>query len=63
MYVSKLPDECRSDEIQIVENRYMSILDSLRKGLGFLLMSMGVSSPAKKAKPAPKPTSKPESRQ
>jgi hypothetical protein len=35
----------------------MSVLDSLRKGFGFLLMSMGVSSPAKKvkSKPAPKP--------
>ncbi|MGA9670747.1 MAG: hypothetical protein WBQ94_16170 [Terracidiphilus sp.] len=36
----------------------MSILDSLRKGFGFLLMSMGVSSPAKKPKPVPKPTPK-----
>ena len=33
----------------------MSVLDSLRKGLGFFLMSMGVSSPAKKRKPAAKP--------
>jgi hypothetical protein len=34
----------------------MSIGDLIRKGLGFLLMSMGVSSPEKKpsAKPAPK---------
>jgi hypothetical protein len=38
----------------------MSVLDSLRKGLGFLMMSMGVSSPGKKAKPAPKPAPKPE---
>lgn len=45
------------------ENRIMSMLDSLRKGLGFLLMSMGVSSPAKKTKPVPKPASKPESGQ
>jgi len=37
----------------------MSLLDALRKGFGFLLMSMGVSSPTKK--PAPKPASKPES--
>jgi hypothetical protein len=37
----------------------MSVLDSMRKGLGFLLMSFGVSSPAKKAKPTPKPVSKP----
>jgi hypothetical protein len=37
----------------------MSMLDSLRKGFGFFLMSMGVSSPAKKPaqKPAPKPQS------
>ena len=33
----------------------MSVLDSLRKGFSFLLMSFGISSPAKKAKPAPKP--------
>ena len=38
----------------------MSVLDSLRKGFGFLLMSFGVSSPAKKPKPAPKPSPKPE---
>jgi hypothetical protein len=38
----------------------MSLLDSLRKGFGFFLMSFGVSSPAKKAKPAPKPASKPD---
>jgi hypothetical protein len=41
----------------------MSILDSLRKGFGFLLMSFGVSRPAAKAKPAPKPAPKPESRE
>jgi len=39
----------------------MSVLDSLRKGFGFLLMSMGVSAPAKKTKPAPKPAQKPDS--
>jgi hypothetical protein len=39
----------------------MSVLDSLRKGFGFLLMSMGVSRPTQKAKPVPKPVSKPES--
>jgi len=36
----------------------MSMVDMLRKGLGYLLMSMGVSSPTPKkpvAKPAPKP--------
>jgi hypothetical protein len=37
----------------------MSVLDSLRKGLGFVLMSMGVSSPKKKAKPAAKPAPAP----
>jgi hypothetical protein len=36
----------------------MSLLDTLRKGFGFLLMSFGVSSPAKKAKPVPKPSPK-----
>jgi hypothetical protein len=35
------------------------MMDSLRKGLGFLLMSMGVSSPAKKPRPVPKPAPKP----
>ncbi|MGA2538810.1 MAG: hypothetical protein ABSF53_22580 [Terracidiphilus sp.] len=39
----------------------MSVLGSLRKGFGFLLMSFGVSRPATKAKPAPKPAPKPES--
>ena len=35
----------------------MSVLDLLRKGFGFLLLSMGVSRPAPKpgTKPAPKP--------
>ena len=39
----------------------MSVLDSLRKGLSFFLMSMGVSAPARKSKPAPKPAPKAES--
>ena len=38
----------------------MSFLDVLRKGFGFVLMSMGVSSPAQK-KSAPKPAAKPDS--
>jgi hypothetical protein len=38
----------------------MSVLDVLRKGFGYVLMSMGVSSPAPK-KPAPKPAGKPDS--
>ena len=33
----------------------MSVLDSLRKGFGFLLMSFGISSPAKKANPVSRP--------
>lgn len=37
----------------------MSVLDVLRKGFGYVLMSMGVSRPAEK-KPAPKPAAKPE---
>jgi hypothetical protein len=36
----------------------MSVFDSLRKGFGFLLMSFGISSPAKKPKPVPKPAPK-----
>ena len=36
----------------------MKLLDTLRKGFGFLLMSMGVSRPGKKAVPG-KQTSKP----
>ena len=37
----------------------MSLLDSLRKGFRFFLMSIGISSPQKK--PVPKPVSKPDS--
>ncbi len=37
----------------------MKVLDLLRKGLGFLLMSMGVSSPDKKVASG-KPETKPE---
>jgi hypothetical protein len=37
----------------------MSVFDALRKGLGFLMMSMGVSAPPKKARPAAKPSTKP----
>lgn len=33
----------------------MSVFDSLRKGFGFLLLSMGISSPVKKPRPASKP--------
>ena len=41
----------------------MSVLDSLRKGFGFLLMSIGVSSPAKRPRPAAKPAPKRDSSQ
>jgi hypothetical protein len=37
----------------------MSVLDVLRKGFGYVLMSMGVSSPVAK-KAVPKPAGKPE---
>jgi hypothetical protein len=37
----------------------MSVFDSLRKGFSFLLLSFGVSSPAKKPQPTPKPDAKP----
>ncbi|MDR3773993.1 MAG: hypothetical protein P4L26_11630 [Terracidiphilus sp.] len=37
----------------------MSVFDSLRKGFGFLLMSFGISSPAKKPSPTAKPAAKP----
>jgi hypothetical protein len=37
----------------------MSVLDSLRKGFGFLLMSFGVSRPAAKTKPVLKPAPAP----
>jgi hypothetical protein len=35
----------------------MNVIDALRKGFGFFLMCMGISSPAKKPKPTPKPES------
>jgi hypothetical protein len=39
----------------------MRLLELLRKGLSFLLMSMGVSSPAAKQAAAKKPAPKPNS--
>ena len=36
----------------------MSLLDVLRKGFGYVLLSMGVSRPAPKAAPKPKPAPK-----
>ena len=40
----------------------MSVLDSLRSGLKFFLMSLGISSPPKKPQATQKSASKPESR-
>jgi hypothetical protein len=37
----------------------MSFLDTLRKGLGFVMMSMGVSRPVKKPRPVAKPAPAP----
>ncbi|MGA2887921.1 MAG: hypothetical protein ABSE51_07705 [Terracidiphilus sp.] len=37
----------------------MSMLDSLRKGFSFFLLSFGVSTPAEKPRPTPKPAVKP----
>jgi hypothetical protein len=40
----------------------MSMLDLLKKGFGYVLMSMGVSSPTLKPAPRPKAASAPESK-
>jgi len=37
----------------------MSVIDLLRKGFGYVLLSMGVSRPAAKAVPMPRQESKP----
>jgi hypothetical protein len=37
----------------------MSMLDSLRSGLRFFLMSLGISSPEKKPQPPSSPAAKP----
>ena len=37
----------------------MKVLDLLRKGFGYVLLSMGVSRPAPKPKDEPKPAPKP----
>jgi hypothetical protein len=39
----------------------MKVMDWLRKGFGYVLLSMGVSRPAPKPRPASKPASKSES--
>jgi hypothetical protein len=36
----------------------MNVLELLRKGFGYVLLSMGVSRPAPKPKPEPKPEPK-----
>ncbi len=41
----------------------MSLVDALKKGFGFVLLSMGVSRPAPKPKPVIKPAAKAESRE
>jgi hypothetical protein len=38
----------------------MSLSDFIRKGFGYVLLSMGVSRPAPKPKPAAKPAPKPD---
>ena len=38
-----------------LEEKPMSLLDSLRKGLDFLLLSFGVSTPTRKPRPASTP--------
>jgi hypothetical protein len=40
----------------------MSMLDLLKKGLGYALMSMGASSPVHKPAPRPKVAAAPESK-
>jgi len=40
----------------------MSVVDLLRKGFGYVLMSMGVSRPSSTRKSAPKPAPQPESK-
>jgi hypothetical protein len=45
----------RPDQFEAKET--MNVIESLRKGFGFLLMSFGISSPVKKPKPAAKPAS------
>lgn len=38
----------------------MKLLELLRKGFGYVLLSMGVSRPGPKGKPAPPPGRKPD---
>jgi hypothetical protein len=52
----------RRGSVQLEGGKRLSVLDSLRKGFGFFLMSFGVSSPVKRPKPAPRPDPKPEDR-
>jgi hypothetical protein len=48
-----------TDEVRSEGRQTLSVFDSLRKGFGFLLMSFGISSPAKKPSPTAKPAAKP----
>jgi hypothetical protein len=41
----------------------MSVLDWLRKGFGYVLLTMGVSRPSQKPKPADQPAGKPAPKQ
>ena len=46
----------------LAEGETMGVISLLRKGFGYVLLSMGVSSPdAAKKKPAPTPAPKPDS--
>ncbi len=38
----------------------MSLMDTIRKGFGFFLMSLGVSAPKKKSAPQTQPQSQPK---
>ena len=38
----------------------MSLIDTIRKGLGYVLLSMGVSRPGTKAAPKPSPNAAPK---
>jgi len=54
---------CRVDQYPLAEGETMGVFSLLRKGFGYVLLSMGVSSPdAAKKKPAAKPEPKPEPR-
>jgi hypothetical protein len=58
---AKERDEFKTRAQERERNQAMSVLDSLRKGFSFLLLSFGVSSQAKKPQPASKPVSRAKS--